>query len=112
MGSEKTVAIEMSPPIRDEKYIVFKREDFEQWLDKYNVARYAAEEIALPDAVVIRTKDPFAGPALHGYAASMALYVNLSHVNGEAADNLRETGHYFHERAMEADATFEWKLPD
>jgi hypothetical protein len=111
--------------MKDEKYITFKREDFYQMMgalglptgeeDCAPVAEKIikmAEATCLEDAVVIRTKDPFAGPALHSYAAGINLYVNLSHVDGQAARNLREVGHYFHERAMEADATFEMKLPD
>jgi hypothetical protein len=93
----------------DAKYVTFKKEEW----DAYVLALGKAPcPMPLDDAVVIRTKDPFAGPALHGYAATMALYVNLSHVNGEYSENLKRTMEYFHERAMEADATFEWKLPD
>jgi hypothetical protein len=111
--------------VEDKKYIVFKREDFYQLMGELmlptgneDCAPVAAaiidraEAVKLPDAVVIRTKDPFSGPALHSYAAGISLYTNLSHVNGEAAATLREVSHYFHERAMEADATFEIKLPD
>ena len=106
--------------IRDEKYIVFKREEFNKWLiDTFGPTPRAegrligiAEALSLDDAVVIRTKDPFAGPALHCYAATMAMYTNLSNINGDPAKSLRRTADYFNERAMEADATFEQKLPD
>jgi len=101
--------------VEDTKYIVFKRDEFREWWGQGSVGGTSHPKPppeALDDAVVIRTKDPFAGPALHSYAATMALYVNLAHVNGDDADGLRRTSDYFHERAMEADATFDWKLPD
>lgn len=107
----------------DNKYITFKREDWRRFCDGMgedgvhsggslgiDINEFA--ESALEDAVVIRTKDPFAGPALHSYAAGINLYVNLSHVNGEVARHLREVAHYFHERALEADSEQIVKLPD
>lgn len=97
----------------DEKYIVFKRSEFDLVFRRSD--RNELEAIALPDAVVIRTQDIFAGPALHVYASSMAITV-ATRTNWSLADeNLQSIADYFYERANEADearANGAAKLPD
>lgn len=110
---------EKSSVIKDEKYIVFKREDFYQMMgalalptgdvDCAPVAQRiieVAETTALADAVVIRRQDLFAGPSLHAYAASITIAARLS---DEA--RLQPIADYFHEQAILADAEG-WKVPD
>jgi hypothetical protein len=83
--------------------------------------------MALPDAVVIRRQDLFAGPALHSYAAAISIAVKLSRDNGiakqgnrtvdEVLDDAASIRHmqgvadYFHEQALLADEEG-WKTPD
>jgi hypothetical protein len=120
--------------MKDRKYIVFKRDELTTVLcqqfaldphdreDARGLARVTAfyEEHALDDAVVIRTKDPLAGPALHAYAAGAWLPASIlaNFAAAEQAGNvklLREVAEYFHARAVEADeyaAANQPKLPD
>lgn len=107
----------------DNKYIVFKRDQFFEMMGGFlpkgdiDCAPIAAEMVAaslvysLDDAVVIRTQDPFAGPALHGYAAGIALFVRLG-APDEDAQRLQSIADYFHERAVEADEAVDSHLPD
>lgn len=106
---------------RDEKFIVFKREDFYQlmgelalppdmdWMpDDTDCAPLAeniikrCEETKLDDAVVIRTRDIFAGPCLHTYAAMLDWGGKIA-FDGDMAADFRKIGDYFADRAMEAD---------
>lgn len=92
-------------PVTDEKFVVLSRETWEH-LDQ-------PEELVIQDAVVIRTQDVFAGPALHMYALSIACALKLgAHSNDAAArQRLQRIGDYFHQRAEEADAQM-GKEPD
>lgn len=103
--------------MKDNKYIVFKREEWDHFIRGLDVDH--AESIGLTplgDAVVIRTKDPLAGPALHAYAAGAALPARVFHLNGSPEGRaLQDVADYFHERAVEADeyaAANPVKLPD
>lgn len=100
-----------------DKYVVFKISD---WLDQREVinrvsnttnaedgrvldgALSALDRARLDDAVVIRRQDLFAAPALHTYAAMMAIAVRLSKASPER-DRLHEIADYFHEQAVLAD---------
>lgn len=91
--------------MQDEKYIVFKRNEF----TACRITEYLPVPVA--DAVVIRCQDSFAGPALHSYAAGIALAIHVINAAGQDTTELRKIADYFHERAAEADATH-FKLPD
>jgi len=102
------------------KYIVFKREEFNGllgiWMSRMGLdielderTMNEAHQAALPDAVVIRRQDLFAGPALHSYASSIAIASKLSDGQGRSA--LQPIADYFHEQAVLADDEG-WKLPD
>lgn len=86
----------------DQKYIVFKREDFE------NTSEVLLAEIE--DAVVIRLQDIFAAPALYTYYNSIQVAMTLLPPNERAA--LLPIADYFHEMATMADKTDHRKIPD
>lgn len=115
--------------MHDAKYIVFKRNEFYELMGELALPRgdvdcapvathiiERAEAVAVPDATVIRGQDLFAASALHAYANSIA--VALAIINGspsappELRVRLSHTADYFHERAVEAEATEYRKLPD
>jgi hypothetical protein len=101
--------------IDPDKYIVFKREDFEPWLYRMNAVDVVPLDgtpvpHALPDAVVIRRQDLFAGPALHSYSNNMAMAARMV-AEGDEQKRLLGIADYFHEQAVLADAEG-WKLPD
>jgi hypothetical protein len=87
-------------PAPDQKYIVFKREDL---ANSYGDLQ-EMEFLAIYDAVVIRTQDVIAGPALHTYAANIGLVATiLEEVDAPKALELSNIADYFHFRALEAD---------
>lgn len=107
----------------DQKYVVFSREGFYKALFGLDSGRMVTsphavdwESLAKYDAVVIRTRDTFAGPALYTYAASISLAANLlEDKDAEVAKRLRNIADYFSERASEAEITAgsgEAHLPD
>jgi hypothetical protein len=102
----------------DEKYIVFKRADWERMkIEQQHDGQYfcqltEAESEQVPDAVVIRCQDSFAPPALDMYASNVSQVVEAF---GDSAPKhikrLKEIADYFHQRAAEA-WQVERKLPD
>jgi hypothetical protein len=88
------------------KYIVVKNDGYTEAFIKNALD---GMEI-VDDAVVIRKQDMFAGPALHGYAASISIAAKLTSDLDEA-NNLQRTADYFHEQALDADAHV-GKIPD
>lgn len=97
----------------NDKYVVFKREDFERLMDEDRPHMYAAA-LEVEDAVVIRRQDLFAGPALHSYAHSIALAARIVQTGNASRDEekrLQQIADYFHEQALLADAEG-YKLPD
>lgn len=104
--------------VKDDKYIVFKRDEYARW---FHVVQKAAANYDvdlpryLPDAVVIRTQDVFAGPALHGYAAALSIAIhvlkNIPVHDPDQVQDLQDIADYFHLRAVEADDGPR-KLPD
>ena len=107
---------------RDEKYVVFKREELEAMIgedldaDMNGFAGWVDDHV-LNDAVVIRTGDVLAGPALHMYAASAALQQRAGGwvVDGPICKQYQRVADYFHGRAVEADERFaagDVKVPD
>lgn len=104
----------------DRKYLVVKREDFDELLrttlkadDRVGHHRLTCvEDMALDDAVVIRTRDRFAAPALHAYTEAIRNTVDLLDIYGlPAPPGLRDVADYFHERAMEAMEHSEKQFP-
>lgn len=97
----------------DEKYIVFKRSDFED-LYVSLVDQVLGRLPVVDDAVVIRRQDLFAPSALHVYANSIALAAQVMGANDEDKAVIKRLSHiadYFHEQAVAAEAEA-WKLPD
>lgn len=128
--SESEYIVHDSP---DQKYIVFTREAFYQLMGQLalpnpdtfgwdgetdcaaiaNKVQHFAEQNCLTDAVVIRTQDVFAGPALHAYYSAISLVIkgmvetygtpNESSNAATILKGLRSAADYLHERAVEAD---------
>lgn len=93
---------------KDEKYIVFSRAEFAGWLTCLQNGDDIADidhPAVLDDAVVIRTQDVFAGPALHAYASNIWNVAQAYRACGlqHLPDQLLSVADYFHERAVEAD---------
>lgn len=100
------------------KYVVFKREDWDAHRDQPGCM---PEDLEVDDAVVIRRQDVFAPPALDAYAnlitAALAVAQDVSgHIPGVdeepgSVKRLREIADYFHEQAALAWDTHR-ELPD
>lgn len=97
--------------LRDEKYVVFKRDEWEQ----YFRTQGASILVAVEDAVVIRRQDVFAPPALDAYANSISVAVEALQgregVDTALIAKLLKVADYFHSQAQTAWIT-ERKLPD
>jgi hypothetical protein len=96
------------------KYIVFNREEFEEFLsesfsflNKESLKGFDEHEIQ--DAVIIRRQDYFASPCLLTYA-SMISMVAQNHPNKKIKSELQIIADYFHEQGMLA-GDEAWKLP-
>lgn len=113
--------------MKDEKYIVFKRDEFEKWAEVDAAYGFPAP---IPDAVVIRRQDVFAPPALDAYANAILCVVTalegvkrgaeirnekpdrpIDYTPGEMAERLQGIADYFHQQATMAWES-ERKLPD
>jgi hypothetical protein len=97
----------------DDKYVTFKREDFNAWWNQTSVGGTRHDVPApqeIKDAVVIRRQDYFASPALAGYAASIAIAIRLSDDDKKRAE-LMPVADYF-QRQSELAAEEGWKTPD
>jgi len=126
--------------MKDEKYMVFKRNEFYELMGELalpvgdvdcapvaqNIEK-RAKEVSLQDAVVIRKQDMFAAPALHAYASSIQTVIEL--LESLAPDpnikdhgipgmpvgkmaRLHEIRDYFFQQALEADDVRTKKVPD
>jgi len=96
---------------KDDKYVVFKREDLVLFEDTMKSPNYPTP---VPDAVVIRCQDLLAAPALNSYAFALALAADLIEDHDEydaRLEGLRDAGDYFLQRAEQA-AAEGYKLPD
>lgn len=107
--------------MKDEKYIVFKREDWDRYTSRSGCgANVAKALLPLDDAVVIRTQDVFAAPALDGYANAIRTGMAIATLgplenNAEANEihwRLGEIADYFHDRACESWERGDKKIPD
>ena len=95
--------------MKDIKYIVFKREDWEAFERDDDPS--ALELKALEDATVIRGQDLFAAPALDAYAAMIGIVMKFGGMTPETRKELQQAADYFHDRANESrDIAF--KTPD
>lgn len=90
----------------DDKYIVFKREDFETFV--WGNSNYTPWEVE--DAVVIRRQDKFASPCLATYAAMIGL-VAMEIPDSDRRQELLRIADYFEDQAKLA-AEEGHKLPD
>ncbi len=84
-------------PVNEEKYIVFKRSDFEKTIVPNLETRYRGLEIQ--DAVVIRRQDRFASPCLLTYAAMIGM-VAENHPDRIVAEELLMIADYFHHQGV------------
>jgi hypothetical protein len=96
------------------KYIVFNREEFEEFLrstfDFLNPNMFKPlDEHEIKDAVIIRRQDYFASPCLLTYAAMISL-VAENHPNKKTKSELQIIADYFHEQGVLA-GDEAWKLP-
>jgi len=103
--------------MKDDKYIVFKRGEFEEFWNRIVGAEGIDERVwdnapnDLEDATVIRGQDLFAAPALDAYAAMIAIVLKFGGMTETTRRELQMAADYFHERANESrDIAF--KTPD
>lgn len=108
--------------MQDEKYVVFKRQD---WLDFCegmgedgvhcggSAGIYITDlaDRPLNDATVIRGQDLLAQPLLSVYVDMLAVILKTGGLSDAERVNLQRTSDYFHDRAAEAHE-LGWKLPD
>lgn len=118
------------PDYKDEKYVVFKREDFDSLVNEISFlcscGRGRTETIEnviakslIDDAVVIRRQDVFAPPAFDAYANSIMVTIEalkergITHEgnNPSMVDRLGAIADYFHAQADMAWDTHR-KIPD
>lgn len=98
----------------DDKYITFRREDFDKLLAaqpavRGHELRTEFQQHELPDAVVIRRQDLFAAPALATYASCIGLAASLS--DDDTRRSLLGISDYF-QRQAELASEEGFKLPD
>ncbi|MGH9907072.1 MAG: hypothetical protein ACRD8U_15995 [Pyrinomonadaceae bacterium] len=114
--------------LRDEKYIVFKREDWQEWWGQWQGEMSKApasmvtnslddlEELSLDDGVVIRTQDVFSGPALATYANSIQVAIDILRMSDPVDEyylqRLRDTADYCHQQSEIAFHRPDQKIPD
>lgn len=99
--------------MRDDKYVVFKRKDWESLKEGQFGRQYsAAERFSVPDAVVIRKQDIFAAPGLFSYANAIQSAVEILQANMIDTSKLQEIADYFHEQGIEAQHVEYRKIPD
>lgn len=103
--------------MQDEKYIVFKREVFDQFLVNCSIPALSPQmgerlndlltNGLVEDAVVIRTGDEIAPPVLDLYSSMYRVLADYMKTDGMIA-----AADYFHQRAVEAWERDDRKLPD
>lgn len=114
----------------DEKYVVFKAGEWDDFYDKIfalikaagfkgdTLDNLMASPPVLHDAVVIRTRDIFASPGLMAYAGVVQTAVELAEiqgvtmVGGTTVKRLKEIADYFSERAFDAANNPSHRVPD
>jgi len=115
--------------MENDKYVVMKAEEFEQWQTKSNfwwghVTRPRLpgdvdEPPGLPevldDAIVIRKQDVFASSALFAYAHNIQTALEIlegGSIGKDSMDHLEELRDFFFEQATEAQELKGVKVPD
>lgn len=102
----------------EEKYVVFKKEDFDNWAD--GTRGYHEDDLlrhVLDHSVVIRLQDVFAPSALHAYASSIQTAIeivdNIVHLaDGEdVITRMSSIRDYFFEQAQKSEH-MKRKVPD
>lgn len=95
--------------INDHKYVVFKRKDWDSYMNGGPLPQI------LTDATVIRGQDVFAPPALDAYSNAILCTVEAltlkDAIETPLVTNLRKVSEYFHERAVDSWNTNR-KFPD
>jgi len=89
------------------KYIVFNREVFNEWVGQSTEFRFLTTQ-EIVDAVVIRRQDKFASPCLLTYAVMIAMVADC-HLDDEIQKELQKIADYFHEQGVLAGEEG-WKL--
>lgn len=103
--------------MKDNKYIVFKRDDWERWVDKQMELDHSLPLMPVEEVVVIRLQDVFAGPALHAYSSSVSTIIETLEaenvvLGGNLMSRLHRVRDYFFEQALAADDVRTRKVPD
>lgn len=97
----------------DEKYIVFKRDEFEAWckaeVEAATTLAYPLP-VSLSDAVVLRHQDLLAAPMLGLYRDMLTLLIKTKDQEVDPKE-LQKIADWMDQNAMEATETG-WKLPD
>lgn len=70
-----------------EKYVVFKKEDFDHWRTTENAEVRDLDGDIIHDVFVLRSSDVFAAPTLHAYAGAVATTIDLDATRGFLSDN-------------------------
>jgi hypothetical protein len=106
----QTMAIDLTEEQEQPKYIVFKREEWEDTVDPLGNRSFPTP---LDDAVVIRLKDPFAATALFTYANTIMSWLELStELPEEKYNDMLWIADYFHQQACESQKIKDKRLPD
>lgn len=101
--------------MRNDKYVVFKRKDWDEYLSG------GGDDIPnlLEDAVVIRPQDIFAAPGLFAYASAIQTAIDLNYLqNGSKSmlpvpvSKLEDLRDFFFEQAQFAQEYPSKKFPD
>lgn len=104
----------MTDRLFDEKYLVFKREEYEAWAKKEGLETTFAYPLPEPldDAVVLRHQDLLCAPMLGLYRDMLTMILKIDEM-GDAfsPENLQKVADWMDENAAEA-ADTGWKLPD
>lgn len=93
---------ETSEEVRDEKFVVFRRDDYARVLDD-GIDLHDLARLALGDAVVIRTTDVYASAGLYAYAANIQTVLELCQLAPDVRKHQENVRDYFTDRADEAD---------
>lgn len=108
-------------PGYNDKYIVLRRDDIRLTHVEHEVVEFSGEfnsEQIIQDAVVIRTRDVFAGAGLMAYAGAVETAIELMNFSGLVSIGgvnkvqLRALADFFHDKAHEAQESAERRVPD
>lgn len=100
--------------MEDNKYVVFKREDFDRIsTDKGTATRNEFLRSAVPDAVVLRRQDLTVPQTLHAYSHQLALVASALAMDGNqvVAQRYQRIADWMHGQAVLAEEEA-FKLPD